>query len=333
MKSILVLFIAFFSITSYAQHPDLQNTGWYLTNMTIDGNYSEPLYDPLSFPYVILEFWSGGFSYTVNQTVVADCEIGFAGYIYFTSTDLLDLTDITFYSNTTNCTSYITDFMNMYMNFYDYTSEIFSYTISNETDGSKTLTILNYNGDEINFSDTYLNIAPSGMYETWWYLHNLIIDSTEHIPPINEELPDVPMIFHDPDYSFKTQGCVSFLWADASFHIDTSMIYLYNLAADLFGCSISENDDYQNLYFNFYWEDFSMGQYVAQYGYAYTENGSEKTLIITDDVGDRAIYKNFQPIGVDENEVTPEASFTNDLGADSLDTVELIINNITCIWS
>ena len=30
-------------------------------------------------------------------------------------------------------------------------------------------------------------------------------------------------------------------------------------------------------------------------------------------------------LGVDEGEVTPEASFTNDLGADSLDTVELIM--------
>ena len=30
-------------------------------------------------------------------------------------------------------------------------------------------------------------------------------------------------------------------------------------------------------------------------------------------------------LGVDDNEVTPEASFTNDLGADSLDTVELIM--------
>ncbi len=29
-------------------------------------------------------------------------------------------------------------------------------------------------------------------------------------------------------------------------------------------------------------------------------------------------------LGVDENEVVTEASFTNDLGADSLDTVELI---------
>ena len=30
-------------------------------------------------------------------------------------------------------------------------------------------------------------------------------------------------------------------------------------------------------------------------------------------------------LGVEESEVTPEASFTNDLGADSLDTVELFM--------
>ena len=30
-------------------------------------------------------------------------------------------------------------------------------------------------------------------------------------------------------------------------------------------------------------------------------------------------------LGADESEVTPEANFTNDLGADSLDTVELIM--------
>lgn len=30
-------------------------------------------------------------------------------------------------------------------------------------------------------------------------------------------------------------------------------------------------------------------------------------------------------LGVDESDVAPEASFTNDLGADSLDTVELIM--------
>ncbi len=32
-----------------------------------------------------------------------------------------------------------------------------------------------------------------------------------------------------------------------------------------------------------------------------------------------------EQLGVDEEEVTPEASFVDDLGADSLDTVELVM--------
>ncbi len=32
-----------------------------------------------------------------------------------------------------------------------------------------------------------------------------------------------------------------------------------------------------------------------------------------------------EKLGVEEGEITPEASFSNDLGADSLDTVELIM--------
>ena len=31
-------------------------------------------------------------------------------------------------------------------------------------------------------------------------------------------------------------------------------------------------------------------------------------------------------LGVDEGQITPEASFTNDLGADSLDMVELVMD-------
>ncbi len=32
-----------------------------------------------------------------------------------------------------------------------------------------------------------------------------------------------------------------------------------------------------------------------------------------------------EKLGVEESDITPDASFTNDLGADSLDTVELIM--------
>ena len=42
---------------------------------------------------------------------------------------------------------------------------------------------------------------------------------------------------------------------------------------------------------------------------------------IADKIGKIIVDK----LGVEENEITPEASFTNDLGADSLDTVELIM--------
>ena len=43
------------------------------------------------------------------------------------------------------------------------------------------------------------------------------------------------------------------------------------------------------------------------------------------DISSRVIAIIVDKLGVDENEVVPEASFTNDLGDDSLDTVELIM--------
>ncbi|MBI1225798.1 MAG: acyl carrier protein [Bacteroidetes bacterium] len=42
-------------------------------------------------------------------------------------------------------------------------------------------------------------------------------------------------------------------------------------------------------------------------------------------IADRVKSLIVEKLGVEESEVTPEASFTNDLGADSLDTVELIM--------
>ncbi len=42
-------------------------------------------------------------------------------------------------------------------------------------------------------------------------------------------------------------------------------------------------------------------------------------------IAERVIKIIVDKLGVDESEVTNEASFTNDLGADSLDTVELIM--------
>ncbi|MCU0446645.1 MAG: acyl carrier protein [Microscillaceae bacterium] len=43
------------------------------------------------------------------------------------------------------------------------------------------------------------------------------------------------------------------------------------------------------------------------------------------DIAQRVKQIIIEKLGVEESEVTPEASFQNDLGADSLDTVELIM--------
>ena len=43
------------------------------------------------------------------------------------------------------------------------------------------------------------------------------------------------------------------------------------------------------------------------------------------DIAERVTKIIVDKLGVDESEVTTEANFTNDLGADSLDTVELIM--------
>lgn len=43
------------------------------------------------------------------------------------------------------------------------------------------------------------------------------------------------------------------------------------------------------------------------------------------DIEEKVVAIIVDKLGVDEADVKPEASFTNDLGADSLDTVELIM--------
>lgn len=46
---------------------------------------------------------------------------------------------------------------------------------------------------------------------------------------------------------------------------------------------------------------------------------------MADSIQDRVTEIIVEKLGVDEDIVTPDASFTEDLGADSLDTVELIM--------
>ncbi len=46
---------------------------------------------------------------------------------------------------------------------------------------------------------------------------------------------------------------------------------------------------------------------------------------MSEEIAKKVIAIVVDKLGVEENQVKPEANFTNDLGADSLDTVELIM--------
>ncbi len=58
--------------------------------------------------------------------------------------------------------------------------------------------------------------------------------------------------------------------------------------------------------------------------YFFAQDLNQKSKKMSD-IAQKVMSIIIDKLGVEESEVTPEASFTNDLGADSLDTVELIM--------
>ena len=48
-------------------------------------------------------------------------------------------------------------------------------------------------------------------------------------------------------------------------------------------------------------------------------------MISKDDIASKVKEITSEQLGVDESQITPEAKFVDDLGADSLDTVELVM--------
>ncbi len=65
--------------------------------------------------------------------------------------------------------------------------------------------------------------------------------------------------------------------------------------------------------------------YYFAANYFITNLSINQNFRIMSDVAEKVKAIIVDKLGVDESEVTTEASFTNDLGADSLDTVELIM--------
>ena len=69
---------------------------------------------------------------------------------------------------------------------------------------------------------------------------------------------------------------------------------------------------------------FSLNGYLIQ-SFIFLCTIIYKQILIMSDISSRVKAIIVDKLGVDENEVVTDSNFTNDLGADSLDTVELIM--------
>ncbi len=123
------------------------------------------------------------------------------------------------------------------------------------------------------------------LYENDWYLHNLIIDGEDNIPPVNEEIPYVLANFHFSG-AFETGMCESG-GGGQLIYIGTTEFTILNMGWLLGGCYQNEpfNEMYNMLYQSF-WE-YSQDD-VFNYEIIY--DGQNRTLIITNIENDQAIF-------------------------------------------
>lgn len=141
----------------------------------------------------------------------------------------------------------------------------------------------------------------SRLFDNQWYLHNLIIDGESNIPPVNDEIPFVPLDFLETGEIY-TGICESPGNGTVSY-VGTSEFTVQDFAVLAGGCYDSEeNEDFNNLYINIYWIENIEGTFL----YTIVENGANKTLTITNSSGDEAIYGNM--LLTTEDHFTP--SFT-----------------------
>jgi len=293
MKKIITLLAIIFSLSIFAQHPDLEQR-WYVQSVTINNVTTILSQDLVNFPFAYLHFLESSpsnLTQSENASLIENCQIGFNSHVNHISTSIFEFVDLTPFSLNTECTTSLQDFMDLYISFY--TNEIteqFTYSITTESDETKTLTITNNNNDVVVFTNIFYTSPPEEVTEPW-FLHNLIINGVDNIPPSNSELTAIPLSFNiDPSVSelFFTQVC-SALVVNQHFIIDFNDFYLYdNLNIGLTQCNITENNNFQNLYFAFF-----LNNLPGPFGYTVIDESGTKTLTITNTNGDQAIYGNF----------------------------------------
>ncbi len=293
MKKILLFCLVFSLLNTFAQHPDLQTNNWFVESVTINGVTTDIPADPVTFPYAFFNFFevTNGYIGTSNNPFWEEtCSIGFTGHVNYIGTNQFDFIDYTFFNDSTDCSTDLINFMNLYVSFFNDTIDgIFNYTISDEDDGSKTLVITNDNADTVTFTDRFFTPAPPELTDKIWYIHQLVIDNNNIPIPNNAELSpeDLSVNFdYILDSYFYTFICDAF-YGYHFFDETQSRYYLYEMGQGLVDCNFNENTSFF-LNFIFFHTEYSPGPF----NYVYTTDGSNETLTVTNSNGDIVVYGN-----------------------------------------
>jgi len=134
------------------------------------------------------------------------------------------------------------------------------------------------------------------LFDNTWYLHDLVINGTSNVPPINNEIPFVPAEFF-VDGVIYTGMCEEGGAGELEYIGTTEFDILY-LHFFTGGCHQNHpyNQNYSGLYIGF-WGSLGDNNPTP---YEIIEAGQIRTLTITASNGDYAMYKNEVPLSITE---------------------------------
>ncbi|SNR40660.1 Por secretion system C-terminal sorting domain-containing protein [Dokdonia pacifica] len=131
------------------------------------------------------------------------------------------------------------------------------------------------------------------LFEGEWKLELLTIDGEDFVPPMNDEVEMIGLVFEEESEGippvFDTYVCNGF-FGFLSFQEETGMLPSFSFdeySMTLIECDLSENSVFENLYFNFYLNGI---EDVFEYDIIYL--GNAPTLSVYNTNGDAAFYGN-----------------------------------------
>ena len=128
------------------------------------------------------------------------------------------------------------------------------------------------------------------IFNTTWYLQNLIFEGQDNFPPSNSEVPYVGLWINNPEMQLETGVCNMGFGPVEFDNSNSSFIFPFGISITLGSCNNSLNTAFESKYLNgfFGWLNIS-----DPYYYDITDDGTgDLTLVITSENGPQAIYGN-----------------------------------------